>query len=183
VIIELLLLGRALLAVGDMPKLPDCPPNALPRFEDYPAKQEEVVDRKLDLASNPIGPRFRTRLRQAVREEPLNLAGDFLLTGWGCGTGCQQFVVINPRSGRIWHDPDLILTRGTDSRVSSELVILNPGPDPTPFGAATLFMRWHDGRLDGICQHLQKAPLDAPDGSPNPSLQRTLPGRSPGRCR
>jgi hypothetical protein len=32
-----------------------------------------------------------------------------------------------PFTGKIWHDPSLILARGVDSRADSDLIVLNPG--------------------------------------------------------
>ena len=179
-----MLLGTLLLTAAATESLRACEANRSPRFEDFTATTEVINDRKLDLSSHPIGRRVRTVLRRAVRDDPPNLAGHFLVVGWGCGTSCSQFAIVNLRSGTIWHDPQLILTRGLTSAVTSRLVVLNPGTGSPAEIAPTSYHLWHDDELEGLCQlQPSRAASNILGGSSNPSLQRTLPGRSPGQRR
>jgi hypothetical protein len=154
-----------------------------PHFEMFSVPPEVVTHPKLNLASHPIGRRFRTVIRDAVRENPPNLAGHFLVITWGCGTACSQFAIVNLRSGEIWHDPEVILTRGLATQATSGLVIINPAGGSFADRVPTSFYAWRDGRLEGLCQLNTSSPLDIRGGSPNPSLQRTILGRLPGYCR
>jgi hypothetical protein len=153
-----LLVIAALASWPDVPVLKDCDPKALPAFEQFAVPIETISAPKLDLSSHPIGPPFRTRLRKAARTQPPNLAGHYLLTEWGCGTGCGMFAIINLRNGRIFHDPGQFLSRGTDTRADSELVVLNAGPSPTELYPPTRFYRWTAGRLEPLCQRFEVVP-------------------------
>ena len=132
-----------------------CDPKALPKFSDFPVALETIDAPKLDLSSHPIGRQFRTRLRKAARTQPPNLAGHFLLTGWGCGSGCQMFAIINLRNGRIWHNKFEVLSRGASSQPDSELVVLNEGAAPAPGFPPTRYLRWTGNTLKPLCQHLE----------------------------
>jgi len=43
---------------------------------------------------------FRTRLRQAIKNQTPSFAGEYIVTNWGCGSsGCNTGAVINARTG------------------------------------------------------------------------------------
>ncbi|WP_439844797.1 hypothetical protein [Aeromonas veronii] len=44
---------------------------------------------------------FRTRLTAALSQKPV-YAGEYVLTGWGCGSsGCYDQVLVNKRTGKV----------------------------------------------------------------------------------
>lgn len=43
---------------------------------------------------------FRARLREAAKQ-PVNYAGKYVLTTWGCGTGCLYGAVVNKKTGTV----------------------------------------------------------------------------------
>lgn len=72
-----------------------------PQKEDYPApavyKGEPA---KLSLDSE-LARTFRTRLTAALSQKPV-YAGEYVLTGWGCGSsGCYDQVLVNKRTGKV----------------------------------------------------------------------------------
>lgn len=72
-----------------------------PRKEDYPSpavyKGEPA---KLSLDSE-LARTFRTRLTAALSQKPV-YAGEYVLTGWGCGSsGCYNQVLVNKRTGKV----------------------------------------------------------------------------------
>ena len=82
-----------------------CPSAALgqngrvPRFPDYPVRQVyrgRVAPVRLD-ADNRA---FRTRLRRGAKGRP-NFAGRYIVTAWGCGTGCLVGALIDAKTGRV----------------------------------------------------------------------------------
>lgn len=77
---------------------------ARPSFADYPAK--EIFRGKPappKLVSN--GDRaFRTRIRYGAKL-PVEFAGRFTLPRWGCGAGCNAFVIVDSRTGRVYDVP------------------------------------------------------------------------------
>lgn len=50
---------------------------------------------------------FRTRLRESAKQ-PVNFAGQHVLTTWGCGTGCLYGAAINQRTGVVTFLPGTI---------------------------------------------------------------------------
>jgi hypothetical protein len=72
-----------------------------PRFDSYPASVEKARIKKIDFKRNPDAYSMRTRLTHALRGG-VNFAGRYIITGWGCGTGCINGAVIDTRSGKIY---------------------------------------------------------------------------------
>jgi hypothetical protein len=80
-----------------------------PRFEDYAAA---VVSRArvapLDLRrGDPLARKYRTMIRQQIREEGVNFAGHYTLASAGCGTGCSIGAIIDARTGRAYFPKEL----------------------------------------------------------------------------
>lgn len=50
---------------------------------------------------------FRTRLREAAKQ-PVNFAGQYVLTTWGCGTGCLYGVAVNKKTGTVTFLPGTV---------------------------------------------------------------------------
>ena len=50
---------------------------------------------------------FRTRLKQAAKQ-PVNFAGEYVLTSWGCGASCIDGAVVSLKSGQVSFLPETI---------------------------------------------------------------------------
>jgi hypothetical protein len=100
-------------------------PAQRPSFDDFHVTVEQVARPRLDFSSNPIARRYRTVLREAIRAGP-NFAGHFALAEWGCGSPCGVFAIVDLKSGAVFHDPELINSRGLDFKIDSRLLIVNP---------------------------------------------------------
>lgn len=97
----------------------------MPRFEDYPARDTfRGTPAPVDLSSAEGARRFRTVLREGARKGP-NFAGRYTYVQWGCGSPCQQFAIVDARTGRVTFGPES-LTVGASYRLDSELLIANP---------------------------------------------------------
>jgi hypothetical protein len=164
---EMLLVAGLLLASTT----PSCDPRHLPQFDDFKAQREKLEHPQLDLKSHSIGPRFRTVLTRAVRSQQPNLAGHFLLVKWGCGTACSMMAIVNLRTGKIWHDAELILTRGIRTHADSILVIANPGGESFSAEVPTSYYVWRPDQLELLCR-LQPKPEPA-QKELRPSVERT----------
>lgn len=72
-----------------------------PRAEDSPAPPVyKGKPAKLSLDSE-LARTFRTRLTAALSQKPV-YAGEYVLTGWGCGSsGCYNQVFVNKRTGKV----------------------------------------------------------------------------------
>ncbi|HZI64405.1 MAG TPA: hypothetical protein VFE44_06465 [Thermoanaerobaculia bacterium] len=162
--IAVLLIGGFLTTAPSAGSTRECGPSRLPRFAHYAVDLQVVPDPKLDLNSHVIGRRFRTVLTRAVRANPPNLAGHFLLVEWGCGTSCGMLAIVDLESGKLWHDADLIVTRGVEYRADSRLVIINTGQEPFAAQVPTSYYAWRGDRPELICQVHHQAEASASPG-------------------
>lgn len=153
------------LALSSAVALPPCDPDALPGFEQFSVQPESVDTPRVDLDSDPIGRRFATRLEAAADSRLPDLAGHYLVVDWSCGTSCEMFAIIDLWSGRIWHDAELILTRGIETRSDSRLVILNPGPASRAEDTPSRYYLWQSSTLEGLCEIRLEYSVSAESGS------------------
>lgn len=85
---------------------------------------------QLNLNSHVDGTRFRTRLKQAYEKGVVNFAGHYCFVAWGCGSPCQQSMLIDLKTGKIYEAPTATL--GFAIRKDSRMIVVNP-PDSTGF--------------------------------------------------
>lgn len=78
----------------------------MPTFAQYAVKVETIKNVKVNLKSHKNANMFRTNLRNAAKDG-VNFAGHFILTTWGCGTGCSQTAIIDARSGKVFFPKEL----------------------------------------------------------------------------
>jgi TonB family protein len=83
---------------------------------------------------------FRTRITAASQENP-NFAGRYVISVWGCGTGCAQGVAVNVATGKVVWLPGSFVLEPLDAeryqyRLDSLLLIVNgheSEDDETPY--------------------------------------------------
>jgi hypothetical protein len=92
--------GHSLLA-QTVPNI--CKGKKLPTFEQYPAEPAYEGKTSLPILASRLDRKYRTRIRE-VASGGANFAGHFAIAIWGCGTGCQEFVMIDVKSGAVF-DP------------------------------------------------------------------------------
>ena len=100
----------------------------LPTFSDYPIKTiYKGPFAKVNLKSDPSAKMFRTNLRNAV-SNGINYAGHYSIAIWGCGTECQQYAIVNVKTGDVIFPKDRasMTTEGMIFRADSKLLILDP---------------------------------------------------------
>ncbi len=103
-----------------------------PRFDDFPVVEEfRGKPARVDLSSHRNARTFRTRLREGAEKGP-NFAGKYALVLFGCGNECQQTLIVDLRTGKVYglaeppgHRP-LQSSRGLDFRLTSGLLIADP---------------------------------------------------------
>ncbi len=112
--------------------------NGHPQFEDYPAPEEfRGQAASVDLSSHPNARTFRTRLREGTKQGA-NFAGHYALVWWGCGNECQEALVIDLRTGKVYGLTEpltkgpLQSSRGLDFRPTSTLIVADP-PCPNDY--------------------------------------------------
>jgi hypothetical protein len=97
-----------------------------PDFGDYRV-QDIYTGRpaSVDLSSHPIAREYRTRLRKGAAKGP-NFAGHYSVVDWGCGSGCQNFAIVDSINGKVFHTPGINSQAGQSFRLDSRLLIMNP---------------------------------------------------------
>jgi hypothetical protein len=89
-----------------------------PKFADYPAPPP----RPFKPAKADTRPRdahaFRTALGEAAKQGP-NFAGRYTIAGWGCGTSCLDWGVIDERTGKVTFDRGRRVTQNLASEWKS----------------------------------------------------------------
>jgi hypothetical protein len=72
-----------------------------PEFDQFPAQKEATNNWvSANIAGNPQARKFRTALKQGTADGP-NFAGFFSIVGWGCGSSCVSFAIVNRKSGHV----------------------------------------------------------------------------------
>jgi hypothetical protein len=105
----------------------------IPQPGDYPAGELfRGRAAKVDLKP-PDNREYRTRLKEAAGL-PANFAGHYVLTTWGCGTGCKRGAAVDLKSGKVIFLPGTVCCRAIDVdekfepvefQVQSRLIALN----------------------------------------------------------
>ena len=132
-----------------------------PSFSRYGVPVERKSARSIDFRRSPGASSFRTRISSAFRE-PVNFAGHYILTGWGCGTGCIYSAIIDVRDGRVYFPMQLaglgVAYNDTEYeedplvyRKNSRLLILKGSPGVMDNEAdkptGTYYYEWNGNRL------------------------------------
>lgn len=81
--------------------------NTAPKYDEYPAKVEHKIARKINLKSHSEAKFFRTNLKRALTNSEINFAGKYILTYWGCGSGCTQGAIIDAQTGNVFFPLEL----------------------------------------------------------------------------
>ena len=134
---------------------------SVPSFGQYPAAVERTRAKAINYRSNPGARSFRTRLSNALRGG-VNFAGHYILTGWGCGTGCTIAAIIDARTGNVY-SPDefsgIDATYGDDYsdeqlkfRKNSRMLIISGRPgsraeNETAPPSGDYYYEWTNNRL------------------------------------
>ena len=70
------------------------------RFEEFAVPRETVSNPALPRIEGREAKLYRTQIRRAARKPP-DFAGHFRVARWGCGTCCEQFAVVDLRTGTV----------------------------------------------------------------------------------
>lgn len=124
----------------------------LPQFTDYPVAgiyQGENFPIKLTTTE---AREFRTRLTEAARQKP-NFASHYIITRWGCGSGCTMPAIIDAKNGHVYMVPFTITTVGEEVidpiqfRIDSRLVIVNGSRDERSENGSFYYL-WNGKNLE-----------------------------------
>jgi len=71
-----------------------------------PSNSEKVDKADINFKSNPIAERYRTVITEKYNELEVNFATNYIITTWGCGSGCVTGVMVDIRDGFIHSMPE-----------------------------------------------------------------------------
>ena len=100
-----------------------------PDFADFPSRIEAARRPIKPKLTNKETRRYATQLSEAAAH-PVNFAGHYILTEWGCGAGCVMAAAIDARTGKVVMLPftvsdwPLDVTEPLDYRKDSALLIV-----------------------------------------------------------
>lgn len=122
-----------------------------PNFRDYPV--ENIYKGKpapVDLSSNPKARQYRDALRYGAKLGP-NFAGHYTVVMWGCGSPCQNFAIINAKTGKVYMS-DITTSFGLSYQINSNLLIVNPDipPESADLYGKPKYYIWKNGRLQKL---------------------------------
>jgi hypothetical protein len=136
----------------------------VPKFRDYPVKAV-YRGRPARVVLTPDTRLFRTRLRAAGRERP-NFAGRYVVTTWGCGTGCRSGAVVDLKTGRVhplphqlccWPYGEPPYPEPLEFRPDSRLIVLTGARGATETEDGQVGVHFYEFR-NGRFRHLHTAP-------------------------
>ena len=70
-----------------------------PKFSEYLSDIYDGPRAKVNLLTD-FDKNFRTRIRN-TQSQPINFAGEYILSTWGCGTSCLMGVAVSARTGQV----------------------------------------------------------------------------------
>lgn len=90
-----------------------------PTYSQFPTISKKKRATVINWSSHPKAIGYRTKLHIAFKKEPINFAGKFILTQWGCGTACIQAALIDTQTGDIFF-PEILqgVTQGYNDAFS-----------------------------------------------------------------
>ena len=71
-----------------------------------PLNSERTVKADINFKSNPIAERYRTAITEKYNELEVNFASYYIVTTWGCGSGCVTGVMVDIRDGFVYSMPE-----------------------------------------------------------------------------
>lgn len=78
-----------------------------PRFADYAVPVYHGPIQPPDVKSHPRSRLYRSMIRWGVKNQGVNFAGHYSLVSWGCGVACSGKAIVDVRTGRVFHPPEL----------------------------------------------------------------------------
>lgn len=97
-----------------------------PIFKDYPV--DSIYKGKIaapDFKTNKVAKYYKTMIKEIMkRTHECEFAGHFVICEWGCGSPCQNDVIVDAKTGRIYDGTNTCWSYKT--QVNSKLFIANP---------------------------------------------------------
>lgn len=70
-----------------------------------PENIEKKIKADIDFSSNPVAERYRSAISEQYDELDVNFASFYIVTTWGCGSGCVTGAMVDTRDGSVYSMP------------------------------------------------------------------------------
>lgn len=98
----------------------------VPHFDDYSVKKIfKGKPATVDVKTQAQARRYHTMLRIGAARGP-NFAGHYTIVGWGCGTSCLEFAIVDAITGKVFFPPGI-------PYIDGHFVDLGPGESMPEF--------------------------------------------------
>jgi hypothetical protein len=151
----------------------------VPQFDDYPVKTTfKGKPTHPDVRTQAHARRFRTMLRIGAARGP-NFSGHYTVVGWGCGTSCLEFAIVDAKTGKVFFPPGIPYIDGHSValgpgeampefitiryRLDSRLLVLLGAPGEDESRAGITYLEWTGASLKQLCfiaSHKRLCPND-----------------------
>jgi hypothetical protein len=134
----------------------------LPKFEDFKVAEVFKDTPAVPILTTPRQHQYRTMIRLGAKSR-YDFAGHFKIAGWGCGSSCEGFAIVDSKNGQVFDTPfeyyewnDLILNKdyandygptmeNISFRDNSRLLVIRGCPDEKNCG--TYYYEWTGSEL------------------------------------
>lgn len=121
-------LSHSVQEVQPTPAAPVATQTGVPKFKDYTVGSMYTGPRAPVKLTTEFDNTFRTRIRN-TQNQPVNFAGEYVLSYWGCGSNCLMGVSVNARTGAVVELPGTVCCWNGDGekilfQSDSRLVVL-----------------------------------------------------------
>lgn len=132
-----------------------------PRFEDYLAAPVVIEKRATLKLNNRFARKYRTALREGLRDYPIEFAGRYVVVTFGCGTTCMFGGWVDSTTGEAFGMPGILATFGPFG-IETPLVFRTDSRLVITLGAATSddtrpqasYYEWTGAKLKPICTRI-----------------------------
>lgn len=129
-------LAALLLAAPPAVWAASCDDGRTPRFEDYPAPPAVIEKRATLKLNSAFARKYRTALREGLRDYPIEFAGRYVVVTFGCGTTCMFGGWVDAKTGEAFGMPGILDTFGPFG-IETPLVVRADSRLVITLGAAT----------------------------------------------
>jgi hypothetical protein len=145
-----------------LPLIANAEQDHIPRFDDYPVGTAYTGEPAKVVLATDDEKMYRTRLKRAIKQ-PMNFAGEYVVTTWGCGSSCTHGAVVSLKTGRVvflpgticcWEGEGEVLTYRQDSRILVAAGVIN---DDSEYG-----VHYYEFTKDGF-RHIKTVPIARTD--------------------
>lgn len=154
-------LAALLLAAPSAIRAAPCVDGGALRFEDYPAAPVAIEKRAPLKLNSTFARKYRTALREGLRNNPIEFAGRYVVVTFGCGTTCMFGGWVDAVTGQAFGLPGILDSFGPFG-IDDPLLFRADSRLVATLGAATSddtrpeasYYEWTGAKLKPICTRI-----------------------------